>query len=255
MKKWRKQLFVMVAVTVLMTVAIASPAFAGYRDDLHWGDTSTQGLPISQLKKNMVVYGKSYRTYVFGPSSINENAEFVAEDSSNWKVAWPATDEEFSGYISLECKKPGKATVSYTYGRFGDYEGLKYTGDIILKKRISSITVKKMVNPFKKILIGGKNYKSKFNKKQYYYNLKLNNKKLRITPKAGWKIKSIKARYWNGSTIAFKKMKNGGVIPKKATSVFIVMQKKSDGGLEEIEIGDTSSGFYDTKAHGDIELG
>lgn len=97
--------------------------------------------------------------------------------SSNKKVVSVVTPTNNS--FSLKPKKPGKAKVTFRYGK---------------KKYTVSVQVKYWENPCKTFKVGKKDYAKNFNASGRYYLSKQNKDvtgKLNIVPKKGWKIKRI----------------------------------------------------------------
>jgi len=126
----------------------------------------------------------------------------------------------YDNEIVFHAYKPGTAKVSF-----------KYKGE----KRTVKVVVKRYVNSFKKLTIGGKSYKNGF--KTIYDSVasfkKLRGKKISVTPAKGWKLVRIQA-YVSGNGSQGGKLvvvKNNAKVPKNVSSViYVTLQNKSNKG-------------------------
>lgn len=108
-------------------------------------------------------------------------------------------------YLELYLKKAGKSKLSYTY------KG---------KTHKVTIVAKKYVNPCKKLMLDSTNITKKFNTAREAFVQRTAKRKIRVAPKAGWKIEGI---YCQGASGATKKLTNGGKVPAKCKYVWVDM--------------------------------
>ena len=119
-------------------------------------------------------------------------------------------------------KKTGTTKISYVHA------GKKHTVKYI---------VKKYVNPIKSLTVGGKNYASCFAASklkgsatgafQAATNASAFTGKLKVTPKAGWKVTGI----YRSTSSGMAKVKNGSTV-KKETFLQIELKNKKTGQVE-----------------------
>lgn len=102
------------------------------------------------------------------------------------------------------------------------------------------VTVQKWVNPCKSLKLGNKDYASKYKNDQYYWFSKPSKtKKVKLSVKAnkGWTLKSI--TYNDGSSYAYKKIKNNSTIKlssSKNSSFSILFCNKKTRELVHISL-------------------
>lgn len=131
-----------------------------------------------------------------------------------------------SRYLSLWCKKAGKAKVAYVY------KG---------KKHKVTIQVVKWKNPVKKLAIGSKNYASYFKKegnKLLYEQAGKNTirgKTIKVKPAEGWKVAEIVCER-DYPSAKRSTIKNGGKMPKWTEAVRVRLVNKSSGLAEEVRV-------------------
>ncbi len=115
---------------------------------------------------------------VYSPSQI-ENLK-----SSNPKVATVSAKFYSEVYLIIKPIKTGTTTISCTVNG----KNLKY-----------KLTVCKYVNPFKKLMLGDRNYASSFNQKETSKKIKNpgGQRTLNVTPKKSWKLTKIVGTYWD----------------------------------------------------------
>lgn len=213
MKKTKRIVLLFLATIVMLTVVV-TPA---------WAEDVGLRHNASELKGTITIYlrakdlkaangwGDGWESFHF-KKGVVKNAK-----SSNKSVVdvWLYEDE-----IVFYATKPGTAKVSF-----------KYKGE----KRTVKVVVKRYVNAFKKLTIGGKSYKNGF--KTIYDSstsfTKLRGKKISVTPAKGWKLVSIQS-YVPGKGSQKDKLvtiKNNAKVPKKASYViYITLQNKSNKG-------------------------
>lgn len=107
----------------------------------------------------------------------NYQGKITKITSSNKKVVTVVNPTNNS--FSLKPKKPGKAKVTFQYGK---------------KKYTITVQVKSWENPCKTFKIGKKNYVKNFNASRRYYLSKQNKDitgTINIVPQKGWKINEI----------------------------------------------------------------
>ena len=108
-------------------------------------------------------------------------------------------------YLALELKKAGTSRLTYTY------KG---------KSHKVTIVAKKYANPCTKLMLDSTNIAPKFNTMHDAYVQRTAKRKIKVAPKAGWKIEGI---YCQGASGATKKLTNGGKIPAKCKYVWVDM--------------------------------
>lgn len=120
--------------------------------------------------------------------------------------------------------QPGKSKVTFTYN------GKKYK---------ITVVVKKYVCPVKQLKIGKTSYLSKVKKDSRIRGAlnKIGNKKISVKAASGWTLKGIYVAhvdYSKDTVSAWKKIKNGTVIPKKYNTIEIVLQNKTNKGVRNL---------------------
>lgn len=232
-QRTRRALAILVAAIVLLS---ATPARAEIDDQMF-------GTRLTKLKGTLTLYlrTKSDRYYQERYFELGKNDTVANAKSSKSKVvsvvAWNNSNQGTVGGMRIIGNKVGKATVSY-----------KLNG----KKHTVNVVVKKYVNPAKKLTFANKNYATKFkNKTQLITDLdKMQGKKLKVTPASGWKVKSISCNTVGstgskeslaGYNPTSKKLKNGGMVPKKGViSLYVVMEHKSTKARQVLSFWDST---------------
>ena len=186
------------AAALVSLLAIALPGQA-YASIVHKNVASAKGTAA-------IVYEKGWASVDFwwygaAPTKVK---------LSNKKVARIVMDEE-AGRLEVEAKKPGKTTLTY-----------KFKG----KKHKVKIRIYKYRNPVASFKVGGKQYKSRYNKKQIIdfgtKRITLPAGKVKVVPAKNWKLKTIDFT-WAG---AGKTIKNGGKMPKNAEYMTVTLRNK-----------------------------
>ena len=212
MKK-AKRITLLFFVAIMMLAVVATPAQAvsvGRRRN------------VSELKGTVAVYLRAKN-----PETANgwgagwQSFYFKKGEVKNLKSSKTSVLDahlyESEGQMVFTGNKPGTAKVTF-----------KYNG----KKRTVKVVVKRYVNAFKRLTIGGKSYKKGFN--SLYDSTvsfkKLRGKKISVAPAKGWKLVNIVfASGSHGDKLAA--IRNNAKVPKKASYViYITLQNKSNKG-------------------------
>ena len=197
-RRSNKRTFVAAIVMALCFAAAFAPQEAFARtirklDDLEGTVTLHLGDKDKTRMINSVVYSL-------------EGKKITSVTSSNKKVADISGGKNVFGSVGLVARKPGTATIRYTY------KGVKHKVKVV---------VKAYENPMKKLTVGGKNATSIFKNGATAISStykKYRGKRIKITPKKGWKVKDMVVRMAGNET----RLKNGGKLPKKNSEIYLL---------------------------------
>ena len=197
-KKTSKILSLIMAFAVAFSMIIIPQTLAVHAD----GST---GQPVNYTTKTATLATGYYNVNL--GKRYNSSKDKIRVSTSNKRVV--AIEDKSDPSIQL--KKPGKATVTFTvYKKSGAKKSYKM-----------KIKAVKYQNPFKSVKIGSKEYRSKF-KNDVEYELEMGSGKYKVSvvPAKGWKIEKI-THGWYGldendefdfSNPIEKKIKNKGTI-------------------------------------------
>lgn len=197
-RRTSRRVFVAAIVMALCFAAAFAPRLAFARsirklDDLKGTVTLHLGDKDKTRMMNSVVYSL-------------EGKKITSVTSSNKKVAYISGGKNVFGSVGLVARKPGTATIRYTY------KGVRHKVRVV---------VKAYENPMKKFTIGGKNVTSIFKNGGTAISStykKYRGKRIKITPKKGWKVKDMVVRMDGNET----RLKNGGKLPKKNSEIYLL---------------------------------
>lgn len=165
----------------------------------------------------------AFDIYIDGVLSVSDVKNVKV---SNPKIATVSVVDNSGIILFVKAKKLGTATISCT----AKGKVLKY-----------KLTVCRYVNPFKKLMLGSKNYASLFDKKEESKDIKNPGglSKLTVKPKKGWKLTNIVGTYWDpdtkgesGNTFD-KKIKNGEDLDLSIEWMWIKFTFKNKKGVKE----------------------
>lgn len=152
-------------------------------------------------------YSKNIKVQRISKEDYEELLLYMGKDfPSSGKVKVTVSNKSVLKYSShsgsllwFSYKKPGTTNVTIKVTKSGKTKTYK-----------TKITVYNYENPFKVFKVAGSNRKKRFNKEYYSNTVKIKSKstKVKITPKKGWELKSIKCnnkKIKNNSKIKLKK--------------------------------------------------
>ena len=208
MKTWGKHLMALLMGLVL-AMAWASPARA---DEVDISYLTDPGVTLCYLPHPKYSWDNHYDFLI--PSG-----KVTKVKVSNKKVLG-VTRKNADGkhYLVLVPKKVGSTKISYVY------QGKSYTTTVINKK---------YVNPCKKVMLDSTNVAKKFDRVQDIVVKRTAKRRIKIVPKAGWKITGI---YCLGASGATRQLKNGGKIPAKCDFVYVNLLNSSENLAISINI-------------------